>query len=334
MDKSIIRRFLSGQASASEIEQVQNWLDRPGPDHHLEEILKEAWNQKGNVPRDNERNERLLAQINSSIQKNTQRTFQNESFFNRALIRSAATWILLIGLAFLGFQVMNENQSKPGEESRTVRWVERRVLPGQKLVLELPDDSKVWVNAHSKIRFPEKFDRASREVFLEGEAFFEVSYDANRPFRVHSGALTTEVLGTKFNIKSEEKKTDVALLEGRVRVKINKEKEEMLVLDPGQLAAYRQENPEKLHLATFESQDPFLWKDGLIHFRNENFKNIMESLENWYGISIETRGNLDLNRTVSGTFANDNLENMLIGLGFTLDFTHSLENNVVTIYPL
>lgn len=60
----------------------------------------------------------------------------------------------------------------------------------------------------------------------------------------------------------------------------------------------------------------------------------MESLENWYGVSIKTQGYLDLNRTVSGTFANDNLENMLIGLGFTLDFTYKLENNVVTIYPM
>ncbi|WP_162343685.1 FecR family protein [Cyclobacterium salsum] len=333
MDKSIIRRFINGQASPSEIKQVENWLAHPGSNHHLEEILEEAWNQKGNSQRDNERNERLLAQINSSIQKKARRTSQTKSFLNMALIRSAASWLLFFGLTFLGFQVMNENQSKSEEKNSTVQWIERSVLPGQKLALELPDDSKVWVNANSKIRFPEKFDRESREVFLEGEAFFEVIHDTTRPFRVHAGELTTEVLGTKFNVKSQGEKTDVALLEGKVRVKINTEKEEVLVLDPGQLAAYRQENPEKLHLATFESLDPFLWKDGLIHFRNENIKNVLESLENWYGVSIETRGNLDLNRTVSGTFANDNLENMLIGLGFTLNFTHSLEHNVVTIYP-
>ncbi len=334
MEKSIIRRFINGQASPSEIKQVENWLDQPGSNHQLEEILKEAWNQKGNAPRDKERNKRLLAQINSSIQKSTEPTFQKESIFKQALIRSAATWLLLMGLAFLGYKVIDENQNKPSEEGSAVRWIERKVLAGQKLVLELPDDSKVWVNANSKIRFPDKFDQESREVFLEGEAFFEVSHDTNRPFRVHSGELTTEVLGTKFNVRSHGEKTDVALLEGKVRVKINMEKEEMLMLDPGQLATYLQENPEKLRLATFESLDPFLWKDGLIHFRNENIKNVLESLENWYGVSIETRGNLDLKRTVSGTFANDNLENMLIGLGFTLDFTHSLENNVVTIYPL
>lgn len=334
MDKSIIRRFINGQASPTEKKLVQNWLDKPGSDRQLEEMMQEAWNQKENFPRDEERNERLLVQINSSIQKKAQRTFQKESFFSRALIRSAASWLLFIGLAFLGFQVMNENQNIPEEENSTVHWIERSVLPGQKLIMELPDASKVWVNANSKIRFPERFDRESREVFLEGEAFFEVSHDADRPFRVHSGELTTEVLGTKFNVKSQGEKTDVALLEGKVKVKINMQKEEMLVLNPGQLAAYRQENPEKLHLATFESLDPFLWKDGLIHFRNESIRKIMGSLENWYGVSIKTRGNLDLNRTVSGTFANDNLENMLVGLGFTLNFNHKLENNVVTIYPL
>ncbi|MBD3630303.1 FecR domain-containing protein [Cyclobacterium sp.] len=333
MDKSIIRRYIAGRANPSEIKQVHAWLDQPGSDHQMEEMLEEVWCQKNNVPRDLERNERLLAQINSRIQKNKQPAFQDESIFNLALIRSAAACLLLIGLAFLGFQVMNEHQGHSEEIKSTVHWVERSVLPGQKLVLELPDASKIWVNANSKIRFPEKFSRDSREVFLEGEAFFEVSHDGNRPFRVHSGELTTEVLGTKFNIKSQGKNTDVTLLEGKVSVKINKEKEGILILNPGQLAAYRQGNPEKLQLATFESQDPFLWKDGLIHFKNENIKNIMESLENWYGVSIKTRGHLDLNRTVSGTFTNDNLDNMLTGLGFTLDFTHELENNVVTIYP-
>ncbi|MFO7822939.1 MAG: FecR family protein, partial [Cyclobacterium sp.] len=242
MDKSIIRRFINGQASPTEIRLVQNWLDKPGSGRQLEEMLQEAWDQKENASSDEERNERLLVQINSSIQKRAPRTIQKESFFNRALIRSAASWLLFIGLAFLGFQVMKDNQSKSEENNSTVHWIERSVLPGQKLALELPDDSKVWVNANSKIRFPETFARESREVFLEGEAFFEVSHDADRPFRVHSGELTTEVLGTKFNVKSQGEKTDVALLEGKVRVKINMEKEKMLVLNPGQLAAYRQEN--------------------------------------------------------------------------------------------
>lgn len=333
MEKSIIRRYINGKANSSEIKQVQAWLDQPGSDHQLEEMLEEVWYQTNHAARDMERNKRLLAKINSRIQKRAPGTSQTESFFNQSLVRSAAAWLLIIGLAFLGFQVMKDNQRNPEEKNSIVHWVERSVFPGQKLALELPDASRVWVNANSKIRFPEKFALGSREVFLEGEAFFEVSHDSNRPFRVHSGELTTEVLGTKFNVKSQGEKTEVALLEGKVRVKINKENEKMLVLHPGQLAAYRLENPEKLHLVTFESLDPFLWKDGLIYFRNESIHKIMSSLENWYGVSIKIQGYLDINRTVSGTFSNDNLDNLLTGLGFTLDFTHELENNVVTIYP-
>ncbi|SHM76127.1 FecR family protein [Cyclobacterium lianum] len=331
MDKSIIRRFIHGQASPSETKRVKDWLSKPGSDRELEEILEEVWRQQEEIPANSERRDRLLSRINIGIAKRA--PIEKKPLFHPALIRSAAVWLFIIGLAFLGFKVIQDHAQAPELSPEPVQWVERTVRPGQKLALELSDDSKVWVNANSKIRFPNRFSRDSREVFLEGEAFFEVSHDANRPFRVHSGELTTEVLGTKFNVKSHQNKTDVALLDGKVKVRTSRTEDGFLLLDPGQMAAFRQDNPEKLQRTTFENRDPFLWKDGLIHYKNEKFKEVISSLETWYGVSVRTTGNLDLNRTVSGTFSNDNLDNMLTGLGFTLNFTHHIENDIVTIYP-
>lgn len=171
MDKFIIRRFLNGQASSSEIEQVQRWLDKPGSGLELEELVQEAWNQTEHPPRNKDRNERLLVQINSTIRKNSTHQVQKQRVFKWELIRSAAAWMVFIALSFLAFQVIFDNKSKQEERSSTNEWVERSVMQGQKLVLELPDDSKVWVNAHSMIRFPEKFSRDSREVFLKGRPF-------------------------------------------------------------------------------------------------------------------------------------------------------------------
>jgi ferric-dicitrate binding protein FerR (iron transport regulator) len=228
---------------------------------------------------------------------------------------------------------LSEHKTLIEKEVSSIDWIERTVLPGQKLELVLPDKSKVWVNSHSIIRFPSGFGSESRDVYLEGEAFFDVTKETARPFRVFAGGLTTEVLGTQFNVKSRKQKTDVALFEGMVKVSISEKGKEQLFLSPGQLAFYFSEDSDNLQKSTFDPLNSFLWKDGIIRFENETFKTIIGKLEDWYGVSILVKDNMNQDRTVTGTFSNDNLENMLIGLGFTLDFTYVLEKDFITIYP-
>ena len=91
---------------------------------------------------------------------------------------------------------------------------------GSKLKLSLPDGTSVWLNADSKLRFPVSFTAERREVYLEGEAYFEVAKDSAREFWVHAGAMDVKVLGTSFNVKAYERLETVAttLVEGSVEV--------------------------------------------------------------------------------------------------------------------
>lgn len=333
MDKSIISRFLNGELSPSESEQVNNWLDKLDASQKLDQMFLENWNQKGLADQDEERNKKLLNRINKAIHEKQTKPKVKAPYLGVSIMKSAAIWLLFIGMSYLAFLVVEEHNVYVEDKVVSYHWIERNVRPGHKLELVLPDKSKVLVNSNSKIKFPSSFGPESRNIYLEGEAFFEVKKEADRPFRVYSGGLTTEVLGTKFNIRSGKQKTDVALLEGRVKVSISEKAEEQLILIPGQLVAYYPKKPENLHNSTFDIENSFLWKDGIIRFDNESFKSIIQRLEKWYGVDFQVKGKVNLERTVSGSFANDNLKNMLTGLAFTLDFIYVIEKDFITIYP-
>ncbi|WP_154857369.1 FecR family protein [Cyclobacterium xiamenense] len=334
MDKAIIARFLNGTATVAEVEQVMRWLGQPHAGQELEKLFTDVWEEEGLRLQDELRRQRLHHQINEALQRSVPDSNSRRSSGMSAFLRTAATWILLLGVAYLGLRVIRDNRPGLEDQIGTVQWVEKTVLPGQKLQLELPDHTKVWVNANSEIRFPKAFSSDFRDVYLDGEAFFEVQQESARPFRVFAGGITTEVLGTRFNIKVQEEKTELALLDGSVRVNIGQNRESQRVLSPGQQATYYPDTSDFLRIRSFDREKAFLWKDRIIHFENQRFATIIPMLENWYGVSIHHSGRFkNKDRRVSGTFSNDNLENLLIGLGFTLDFTFELRNDTVTLYP-
>ena len=93
-----------------------------------------------------------------------------------------------------------------------IAWVEKHTRPGEQRRLQLADGSVVWLNAGSRLRYPAAFARPQREVFLEGEAFFEVARDPKKPFLIHAGQSTTRVLGTSFSVRSYAREPAVVVV--------------------------------------------------------------------------------------------------------------------------
>lgn len=158
------------------------------------------------------------------------------------------------------------------------------VPKGGEYSLELPDGTVVWVNSESSLRFPEKFTSNRREVFLEGEAYFEVKKDANRPFYVHTEAGKVRVLGTAFNVcaYSNDRFWQTTLVEGSVM--INQEEKEVLLKPNEQYqidvrtgkAGLREVLPE-LYTS---------WRDGKFYFKAYTFEELVEKLERWYDFKM------------------------------------------------
>jgi len=148
----------------------------------------------------------------------------------------------------------------------------------------LSDGTMVFLNSGSELRYPEVFRDGQREVFLKGEAWFEVAKDSVRLFRVHAGEMDVRVLGTSFNVKASERMESIAttLVTGSVEITCDNESFRIV---PGEQFEYR----KGLKLASVREVDTELytsWKDGYYKFRQASLEEIMTTLSVWYGLEV------------------------------------------------
>ena len=153
---------------------------------------------------------------------------------------------------------------------------------GKQTKVVLSDGTQIWVNAGSKLTYPSQFGAAKREVSLEGEAFFEVAPQAQRPFIVHSGKLSVNVLGTEFNVNTFGSSFQTALVSGKVKLQAGTKS---LVLLPGELGSY---HDQSAGLSKKESnlREYTAWKDKEIYFDNGRLGDIASRLEREYDLSF------------------------------------------------
>ena len=160
------------------------------------------------------------------------------------------------------------------------------VPKGGEYRIELEDGTKVWINSASRLRYPVVFSSNSREVYLEGEAYFEVQRDVDRPFIVHSGEQKVTVLGTSFGIScyASEANDYTTLVSGKVKVDFERGKQSF-VLEPGMQVAYNKESgvamERKVDVAEFVA-----WKDGKYIFKQKRLEDILSTLSRWYDFEV------------------------------------------------
>ncbi|HVU93706.1 MAG TPA: FecR domain-containing protein [Puia sp.] len=185
-------------------------------------------------------------------------------------------------ILFSTIWIVHQNQGLTGRPA----WVEVRNPTGKIRATRLPDSSEVWLNAASTIRYSPDLGKghdASREVFLEGEGYFDVAEDPAHSFVVHAGALTTTVLGTRFDIKSfpGEKQASVSVISGKVRVG-----DSARVLDV--LTAARQLRVDtrtgNATTVTIDTSQVLGWRQGRLQYSAQTMEEIAASLGRWYNI--------------------------------------------------
>ncbi len=190
------------------------------------------------------------------------------------------------------------------------------VIPyGNRSLVTLADGSRVWLNAGSRLIYPSVFKNKTREVFLTGEAFFNVEKNQKQPFIVKTSDVDVKVLGTRFNISAypEDYSIQTVLAEGSVE--INRQQgglfEKGITLIPGQLAYFNKKSQET-RIFTVNIEHYISWTDGLFSFSNTDLNRIMKKLERYYNIhfqfddslkgSIQITGKLDVTKEQSEVF--------------------------------
>ncbi|WP_442587429.1 FecR domain-containing protein [Pedobacter sp. AW31-3R] len=176
----------------------------------------------------------------------------------------------------------------------TVQFNELSTYQGEQYQLILPDQTHVWLNAASSIRYPVVFSGNERRVELKGEAYFEVAHDRRKPFRVKTEKQTVEVLGTHFNVNAyaDEPLWKTTLEEGSVRIltpSLERVQEGEIILKPGQQSVLLE---NKLSVAEANLEEAMAWKNGYFMFEGEHIKSIMRKISRWYNVEIVYEGEI------------------------------------------
>ncbi|WP_215223284.1 FecR family protein [Echinicola shivajiensis] len=327
---AIIFKVLAGEASMEEIDVFENWLNESPGNEKKFQLYKEFWQRKKGINRKTKEHVwgKVVGTIGEIELDEKRSKMFNWSFGN--MLKLAATLTLLIGLSVVLFKYLEEEEVV-FEDEAVISYIEKVTPNGQKLSLVLPDGTMVKLNANSKLRLPKDFEPDKREVYLEGEAFFDVKRDTLRPFLIHSEAVTTKVLGTSFNVRTnpEEATISVAVLTGKVEVNEAIENKK-LVLVPSEMAVFDKHN-KGLIKQSFDEHMIMGWKDGEIWFKNSSFAEVIKRLSAWYGVFFKMDSKIKIGDRYTGGFDKQSLENVLDGISYTFQFDYKIQGDTVHI---
>ena len=331
-ESSVILKYIRGTASEEEKAEVDLWLKKhPDNEEALLQIARIYYacrTQERIVSRDPLRaywkvDKKLKSQ---SHLKESQKK-DHYAIFHRIvieLLKVAAIVLILLGGNFL-LQKDDQMESFPSFQTLYVP-------AGQRAELVLPDSTKVWLNANSKLVYPTSFKEGIRQVELDGEAYFDVKHNGDNPFVVRTKSMNVTVLGTEFNVSAYSgiEEFNIALLRGSVELN-SSDRSGKYRMKAGEQIFYRE---GKYVSAQIGNMDYFKWKEGVLSFNNQPIHVIIDKLRLYYDIRIEVADLPFLEERYSGKFrVKEGVEQVLKVLQFEHKFTYVKDNelNLITI---
>ncbi|WP_158286602.1 FecR family protein [Chitinophaga sp. S165] len=222
---------------------------------------------------------------------------------------------------------------------------------GEKSTFMMEDGTRVTLNADSKLEYAANFPEESREVYLTGEAFFDVHSDAQKPFIIHTNKMDIKVLGTAFNVKSypNETSTEATLLKGAIEVTVADNPSEKIVLKPSQKLVVNNYDstkkksvslknvvPALTTLTYFQQKDTVImetsWLQNKLVFQDESFETLAKRMERWYNISIRFNKSGMKQLRFTGILEGETVAEAFSALHLTEDFSYRIEDSTIVIY--
>jgi transmembrane sensor len=270
---------------------------------------------------------------------------------------AACILVLVIGAVFY---------SRTGVSSSTAPAVPTAIAAarGSKKFMQLPDGSKLWLNAGSRIVFSTGFTTGNREMTLEGEAFFDVKHDERHPFIIHTGRLDVRVLGTTLNVRAYpgDPTMETTLINGKVEIGVAGDGQSSIILHPNEkitismdgkaFPVERQDGaiagqaantpiantPVKFFRRPIEPDrtdgtiTETSWVSNKLVFRQETLAGMATRLERWYDVKIIFDNDRFRNDTLSGTFPEEPIGDVMHALQITAGFHYRIDKDTVRIW--
>jgi len=290
---NLLAKSLAGETGEAENKAMEGWLEKKPENGALYKQLKSYWKIMDSMDKQfnvdnawNKLQDRIVAHGDPAGQN-----YIYPQAIRFSAIRIAATLLLLTALGILLVYITGNFR----EVTRVSGLAERLKS------IELPDGSKVFMNADTRISYPQKFRNKSREVKLTGEAFFEVSPDRNKPFIIHAGKADIQVVGTSFNVDTRigKQAVEVYVSTGIVELCEAENKVNRVVLHPGELGSV---TLNKVQSMKCENENPIAWKTGVMDFRDTRLSEAVRILSEIYLVDIVCQEpGLDTSQT-NGTY--------------------------------
>ena len=314
MDKDLLYRFFEGHASLEDMKVVKEWAGASEENAGLLRRERKLFNAM------------ILA--GHSRRTDIQRMRNRRNYFIREFLKIASVIVITVSVTVVLFSIGKDN----GGMYLAMQTI--TVPAGQRVNLDLPDGSNVWLNAGTTMQYPVSFMTDKREVILDGEAYFEVAHNEKSPFVVHTSTLDVEVLGTKFNFKnySNDEEVMISLVEGKVALQNGIKAMEELYLEPNERMVLNKLTGEMVKSkANVEYAN--IWRDNKLFFDEELLEDIAKKLMRSYDVRIEVADSLRDRRFYGDFMINKNtIEEVLETIASTSRMNYRYENGKYILY--
>ncbi len=358
--KELITKFKQQDCTGSELRKLWDWLADSTNENLIKEWLLEDLNsyEVNKSVREEVDFNHIYKNIKSILPVSVPVTkpvfFRKEKLLQ--FLRVAALFLLMFTAGgVFSFLMFNKPEQAP-----VVSYNEIKAPLGARSEVLLPDGSKVWLNAGSKITYPDVFNKKNRDILLEGEAYFIVAKNAQLPFNVKTADLNIVALGTEFNVKAygDEDFVETTLIEGSVSIwqsQLKQKKSEAISLKPRQKALYikedseltvqdmvviRETKPEVLkmkkgtvYVAAEVNPEPIVsWKENKLIFKSEEFGNILTKLERKYDVTFSYKSENIRHFRFTGTLEDETLTQVLDVIKLSAPIEYELDGKTVKIF--
>lgn len=312
INEEVLQNVLQGSASAAHEKELNEWLQASDANKVLFEKMKQIWSVSKQLDVFSEIDEKAdwkKIQAKRKLKKN------KLGFW----LKYAAAVLITLGVSLI---YLHENTVGFGKIAQTKTNQEQSELI-------LADGTKVYLNNNSKLIYPKEFDDDKRLVKLEGEAFFDVKPNPNKPFIIESGDAIIKVLGTSFNVYNKiDNSTELSVRTGKVSLKSKKDKNQELILVKGDVGLLRKHKVIKLK-SKFENQNS--WRTRVLKFHQIPLGQVLTDLEKHYQVKFENRNQKIKDLKITIAFDNNEIEMVIRQLEILLQVRIIKHKNVYII---
>ena len=323
MTSDLIIGFLKGSLNEKEINQFYDWVNETPENKKIffeAKMVYDACLSKGsNIDMDKSW-QRLLEKKQKQAPRKIYTLFRKVQAY-------AAVAVIAVAFTSVLFWWLGDTSSVP-----VARYVGGDGIVADKVVL--PDGTEISMGSQTNFRYDPQYGKDKRVVYLEGEAYFEVTKNRHKPFTVQSDAMRVRVLGTTFNFKSDKncRVAEATLIEGEIEVKGNKE-EGQIILAPGQRAELNKKSG-RLTVKQVDAKLDAVWHDNLIPFQKADIFTITKALERFYDVKIILSPDIRADKTYSGVLRRKStIDSVLTSLQNSIPIDYKIVGSNIFISP-